>query len=120
MKNRNYNNHAALEVKVDYVESKLDEAIRSFKESLKETIDKSEARLEADRLAAEKRLEADRQASETRLTEERRQSEARLAEERKESRASRRALNANFVAQITLIITVIGLIFAIFNNGISL
>ena len=48
MKNRQQSNNAVLNVRVDHVESKLDETIVSFKdslretvESLKETIDKS-------------------------------------------------------------------------------
>ena len=119
MRNRNYNSNAALEVKIDYVESKLDETVRSLKEaigkseskfdeavrSLKEAIDKSEAR-----------LEADRQASERRLSEERKVSDARLAEERKESRATRRALNANFIGVIALIVMVFGLVVAVLNG----
>ena len=149
MKRRNYNNHAVLEVKIDYVESKLDETVKSFKEALgkselkldesirnlketfKETIEKSEARLEADRrateirlenerLAAERRLAEDRKESEARLAEDRKEFEARLAEERKESRATRRALNANFIAAIVLIVTVIGLLITVVNGSLAL
>ena len=104
MRNRNNNSLYAVDVKVDYVESKLDEAVRS----LKETIEKSEARLAADRKEAE-----------ARLTEERKASEARLAEERKDSKATRRALYANFIAVIVLIFTVIGVLVAVITalNG---
>ena len=118
MRSKNYNNHAALEVKVDYIESKLDEAVRSFKESLKETIDRSEARLEADRQAAEKRLAEERKEFKVWFAEERKASEARLADERKESRATRRALYANFIAVIALIVTVIGLLAAALNGAL--
>ena len=90
---------------------------------------KLEARLAADRAAMEQRLEADRMASESRLERERKESEARLekervrsdmllAEERKESRASRRALNANFIAQVTLIIAALGLIYTLINGAL--
>ena len=114
MNNRINSNREGLKVKVDYVESKLDEAVRS----LKEVIEKSEARLEADRQAAEKRLEADRQAAEARLTEERKEFKVWLAEERKEFRATRRVLYANFIAIIVLIFTVIGILITAVNGSL--
>ena len=125
MRNRRCCNRDALEVKVDYVESKLDESLKS----LREMIEKSDARLEADRKAAEAKLEADRLAMEKRLAndrmeayarlkEERERSDVLLAEERRESKATRRSLNAIFVAAITLIITTIGLAFTIINHGL--
>ena len=72
--------------------------LAELRNALDKIVDKIEARHKSDRDAAE----------------------ARLAEERKESRASRRALNANFAAQVTLIVTVVGLIFAIINNGLPI
>ena len=108
--------------KVDYVESRLDEAIRSLKEAIKE----SEARLAADRHATEARLAADRQATEIKLENERIAAENRLAadreefrlrfaEERKEWRSTKRWLYLNFGGLIALIITVM---FAIMNGTI--
>ena len=64
--------------RVDYVESRLDEAIRS----LKEANEKSEARLAADREAMEARLAADRQAMEAKLLADREAMEARLSTDR--------------------------------------
>ena len=96
--------------RVDYVESKLDEAIKSLKESIMQ----SEARLEADRQASEKRqeatekrLEADRQASENRLASDREAFERRFAEERKEWRETKRWLYINFGGVVAILITVL-------------
>ena len=115
MRNRRYGNRDALEVRVDYVETKLDETVNSFKEALnrletkldenvrslkesfKETIDKLEVRIETDRLASEKRLEIDRLASEKRLEIERIAAESRLADERRESRSIRRQMTATLI-----------------------
>ena len=114
MKNRFCGSRYAQEAKVDYVESKLDETIRNFKEA----IEKSEARLEADRRATEARLEADRKAAreqleaeriaaENRLANDRMEFEKRFAEERKEWRSTKRALYLNFGGVAALIITVV-------------
>ena len=130
MRSRHYGSLDALGVKVDYVDLKHDENIKNLKEGLRETIDKleaglkadreaAEARLKADREAAEARLKADREASEARLAREVKESEARLAEERKDSRATRRALNANFIAVIVLIFTIIGLFIATVNGTVA-
>ena len=143
MRNRLSGNKYALEVRVDYVESKLDESIKSLKESfkeindksearhnetirsLREAIDRSEARLEADRKATEARLEADREialkrqeatearleadrkAAEDRLANDRLEFEKRFAEERKEWHSTKRWLYLNFGGVIALIITVV-------------
>ena len=121
MRSRNSGSRNALEVKVDYVESKLDETIKSFKEA----IEKSEARLDADRKASEARLAADREAelrrreeaerriendriaAENRLANDRLEFEKRFAEERKEWRSTKRALYLNFGGVVALIITVV-------------
>ena len=130
--------------KVDYVESKLDEAIRSLKEAIKDSEARwaverqamevrlaadrqaTEARLAADRQAMEARLDADRQATEAKLENERKAAENRLAadreefklrfaEERKEWRSHKRWMYLNFGGLIALIITVV---LAIINGDI--
>ena len=111
--------------RVDRVESRLDETIKSFKEAnadIKESIKHSEARLEADRLAyerrqeaTEKRLEADRLASEKRLEADREEFNLRFAEERKEWRSHKRWMYLNFGGLIALIITVV---LALINGSI--
>ena len=79
---------------------------------------KAEARLASDRVAMETRLENDRKESEARLDRERERSDKLIAEERKESKAARRALNANFIAIIALVITVLGLALSVLaTNG---
>ena len=111
--------------RVDYVESKLDEAIRSLKEATEKSEARlearlvadrqaSEARLAADRQVSEERLAADRQAMEMRLENERKAAENRLAadreefkEERKEWRSTKRWLYLNFVGVIAIIVTVV-------------
>ena len=99
--------------RVGFVESRLDEAIQSLKES----IERSEARLEADRHATEARLAADREESAARLAADREESAARLssdreaferrfAEERKEWRETKRWLYINFGGVIAILITI--------------
>ena len=132
MRNRYFSNREALGVKIDYVESKLDESIKNFRESMlqmeqrhnesligiKETIEKIEARIAFDREASEARLSNDRKEAETRLREERERNYKLLAEGRKESRATRRALNANFIAVIVLIITIVGIFITVLNGSL--
>ena len=133
MRNINKGGKAAVEAKVYYVESKLDEAIRSLKEASEKSearleADRKEtaARLEADRKAAEARLEADRKESVAKLDSERAASEARLkadreeferrfAEERKEWKSTKRWLYLNFGAVAALAVTVL---LALMNGAI--
>ena len=136
MRHRHHGNRGVLGVKVEYVESKLDETIKDFKEaiaksdlrhdeamkSLKEEIAKSEARLEADRLAyerrqeaTEKRIENERIAAENRLAADREEFNRRFAEERKEWRSHKRWMYLNFGGLIALIVTVV---LALINGSI--
>ena len=118
MTRQRYSNREALEVKVDYVESKLDDTINNFKEaivSLKKSIEKSEARLEADRQATEARLRADREESAARLAADRDEFNKRFAEERKEWHSHKRWMYLNFGGLIALIVTVV---LALMNGSI--
>ena len=136
MKNRYHNNRTATGIRIDYVESKLDESIRSLKETnekfearhkaerqeaaakLEADRQAAEARLEADRRAAENRLENERIAAENRLANDRLEFEKRFAEERKEWRSTKRWLYLNFGAAVALIITVVVAIVGFFiTNG---
>ena len=115
--------------RADYVESKLDEAIRSLKEAIRESEARhaadrqaSEARLAADREVAEKRQQAtelrlvnERLAAENRLAADREEFKQRFAEERKEWRSHKRWMYLNFGGLIALIITVV---LAIMNGNI--
>ena len=122
MRNRynSYRNGNVREVRIDYVESKLDETVMSFKELIKEvklgndetirgineSIKESEARLAADRQATETKLENERIAAERRLAADREEFRLRFAEERKEWRSTKRWLYLNFGGVMALLITV--------------
>ena len=98
---------SALNVRVDYVESKLDETIKDFKEannSLKELIAQSEARIAADREAFMAIIKADREAA-----------EARIANDRKEFASQKRWLIGIFVASVGIIGAVIYSLITITN-----
>ena len=113
MGNRYYGGRIAHEVKVDYLESRLDKSIREFKEeasraevrhaksivelrealwrdseilreSLEKSLEKLETKHEADRKATEARLIADREESRAKLEAERIAAENRLANDRQE------------------------------------
>ena len=139
MRSRYQRSGHAMEIRVDYVESKLDETIKSLKESIsesdarhketmksfKESNNELEARhketmksLKESIEKSEARLAADREASEARLAADREEFKLRFAEERKEWRSTKRWLYLNFGGVIALILTVVIAIIGFFvTNG---
>ena len=122
MRNKHYASREALAVKTDYVESKLDESIRSLKEANAqlerrhaEAMDKLDRRHVEAMAKSEARLAADREASEARLKADREEFNMRFSEERKEWKSTKRWLYLNFGGVIALIVTVV---LALLNGSI--
>ena len=107
MRHRHHGNRGVLGVKVEYVESKLDETIKDFKEA----IAKSDLRHDE----AMKSLKEEIAKAENRLAADREEFNRRFAEERMEWRSHKRWMYLNFGGLIALKVTVV---LALINGSI--